>query len=119
MPERKKSMKLYITLRSIPQFANLPKKKLRERYRTYYPKLLRHWLTWVTLGIGSMLVVTLEWFIRDGFEELQIQRISMWCAILLRIGLYLIMALLYRIVFYGIIAVYVNQEVNMTPSITC
>ena len=105
-------MKLYVTLRSIPQFSDLSKDELRKKYRSYYPMLLNRCETWIALGIGSMSFVALEWFIRDGFEVFHLKPFSVWLAVLFRVGLYSIVAFLYRIIFYGIIASQVNTDAN-------
>jgi len=110
-------MKLYITLRSIPQFSDLPKDELKKKYRYYLPMLLNHWLIWVTLGISSFSFVTLEWVIRYGAGEFQLNPISVWYAVPLRIGLYFIIGFLCRITVYGIIASRVNQDATtMQPT---
>jgi hypothetical protein len=102
-------MKLYITLRSIPEFANLPKVEMRRKFRFYYLQALGHWLNWIPLALISMSFVILEWYIRGDFAPIQGKTLSIWYALLLRISLFIIDSIIYRVILYGTIAVYAKK----------
>lgn len=110
-------MKIYTNLRSVPQFANLSKVEMRKKFRHYYLKSLERWYHWLVLFALSFSFVTLEWFIREGFQLFRLSPLSAWPILLLRIGLYLIIVFVYKIFLNGIIASYAQKDVTTMPRI--
>jgi hypothetical protein len=49
-------MKLYWSLKSIPELADLPKEKRMEVWRACHPKDIKHWQTWISFGFLGICV---------------------------------------------------------------
>jgi hypothetical protein len=95
-------MKLYFTLKSIPQFSNLTKSEMRSRHRYYFRKLRSHWLVWLPmLTLITGLVVLLR-SVDDLF--------GVRYALLIAVGYLLIASILYQGIVYGLIASHVKKD---------
>lgn len=103
-------MKLYFTLRSIPEFADLTSEEIRKKFRSFYLSSLNRLVNWIPVTMIAMSFVILEWYIRSGFEQFQGKPPSMWYGLLLRIVLLIFNGFFYRIIVYGIIASYAKKE---------
>ena len=95
-------MKLYFTLRSIPQFANLSKLEQRSKYLSYYKKLRGHWLVWLPMVILVTGVVVLLEFVDDF--------VGIGYALLIGIGYMFIGSIIHNGIVYSFIASYMKKE---------
>lgn len=96
-------MKLYLSLKSIPEFQDLSTAESLKKYQRYYIKSFFHWGQWLGLGLAVLLISTGYWIAKVLLPTYGIQ-FSGFVNFSFNVLFIILSALLYQTVILGTIA---------------